>query len=294
MRALAVRVGPRPTPPAALLAPCSCLCLPLPGTPAPVRRLRAPPRTPPRSPPRRRVLTMEWIEGVKLTTLPPDELRVLTKVGQDAFLTQLLEVGFCHVSLSPGRGRTQRVLAEHASPRVRAHAPAHTDRGLLSLLLLVAGRPAPRQPAQGARTRQGGSACAPPPQSTARMTQPPRPPCTARALVPPLPRCSTAPTLPPTPTPLRSLRAPTPASWPSWTWAWWRRSRPSTARPWCRPPSTWPTATGPRWWTTSSRSASCPRTATGGGPRVRTGVCTCVQGVDRCVCRVWAGAAQRH
>lgn len=35
---------------------------------------------------------MEWIEGVKLTTLTPEEIRGLVKVGQEAFLVQLLEV----------------------------------------------------------------------------------------------------------------------------------------------------------------------------------------------------------
>jgi len=35
---------------------------------------------------------MQWIEGVKLTTLSPDEIRDLVKVGQEAFLVQLLEV----------------------------------------------------------------------------------------------------------------------------------------------------------------------------------------------------------
>jgi hypothetical protein len=39
-----------------------------------------------------RVLTMEWIQGVKLTTLAPDEINDLVKVGQEAFLIQLLEV----------------------------------------------------------------------------------------------------------------------------------------------------------------------------------------------------------
>jgi len=39
-----------------------------------------------------RVLTMEWIEGVKLTTLAPEEIQDLVKVGQEAFLIQLLEV----------------------------------------------------------------------------------------------------------------------------------------------------------------------------------------------------------
>lgn len=44
----------------------------------------------------RRVLTMEWVGGVKLTTLPADEIRSLVGVGQEAFLVQLLEVGFIH------------------------------------------------------------------------------------------------------------------------------------------------------------------------------------------------------
>lgn len=35
---------------------------------------------------------MQWIEGVKLTTLGPEEIRDLVKVGQEAFLVQLLEV----------------------------------------------------------------------------------------------------------------------------------------------------------------------------------------------------------
>jgi len=35
---------------------------------------------------------MEWIQGVKLTTLEPAEIRDLVKVGQEAFLIQLLEV----------------------------------------------------------------------------------------------------------------------------------------------------------------------------------------------------------
>ncbi len=46
--------------------------------------------------PRRRVHTMEWITGVKLTTLPPEEIRSFVKVGQEAFLTQLLEIGYFH------------------------------------------------------------------------------------------------------------------------------------------------------------------------------------------------------
>ncbi|GAX80969.1 hypothetical protein CEUSTIGMA_g8404.t1 [Chlamydomonas eustigma] len=50
----------------------------------------------------RRVLTMQWINGVKLTTLQPEEIRSLVKVGQAAFLTQLLEIGFIHGDPHPG------------------------------------------------------------------------------------------------------------------------------------------------------------------------------------------------
>ena len=35
---------------------------------------------------------MEWVTGVKLTQLPPPELRRLVAAGQATFLTQLLEV----------------------------------------------------------------------------------------------------------------------------------------------------------------------------------------------------------
>jgi predicted unusual protein kinase regulating ubiquinone biosynthesis (AarF/ABC1/UbiB family) len=45
---------------------------------------------------------MEWVTGVKLTTLPPDEIRTLVGVGQEAFLVQLLEVGFFHGDPHPG------------------------------------------------------------------------------------------------------------------------------------------------------------------------------------------------
>jgi hypothetical protein len=36
---------------------------------------------------------MEWVTGVKLTTLPAPEIKELAKQGQEAFLTQLLEIG---------------------------------------------------------------------------------------------------------------------------------------------------------------------------------------------------------
>ena len=50
----------------------------------------------------RRVLVMEWVTGVKLTGLPSEEIRRLVAAGQEAFLTQLLEVGFFHGDPHPG------------------------------------------------------------------------------------------------------------------------------------------------------------------------------------------------
>jgi len=50
----------------------------------------------------RRVMTMQWVTGVKLTTLEAPEVRQLVGVGQAAFLTQLLEVGFFHGDPHPG------------------------------------------------------------------------------------------------------------------------------------------------------------------------------------------------
>ena len=41
----------------------------------------------------RRVMTMEWVAGVKLTQLPAPQVRDLVAVGQEAFLVQLLEIG---------------------------------------------------------------------------------------------------------------------------------------------------------------------------------------------------------
>ena len=45
---------------------------------------------------------MEWVTGVKLTGLAPEEIRRLVAAGQEAFLTQLLEVGFFHGDPHPG------------------------------------------------------------------------------------------------------------------------------------------------------------------------------------------------
>ena len=45
---------------------------------------------------------MEWVTGVKLTGLPSAEIQRLVAAGQEAFLTQLLEVGFFHGDPHPG------------------------------------------------------------------------------------------------------------------------------------------------------------------------------------------------
>ena len=50
----------------------------------------------------RRVLVSEWIDGVKLSDCPKDEIRELIGVGQECFLVQLLQVGFFHSDPHPG------------------------------------------------------------------------------------------------------------------------------------------------------------------------------------------------
>ena len=45
---------------------------------------------------------MEWITGVKLTSLEPAEIRSLVGIGQESFLTQLLEIGYLHGDPHPG------------------------------------------------------------------------------------------------------------------------------------------------------------------------------------------------
>lgn len=39
---------------------------------------------------------MEFIRGQKLTSLPKQEIRDLVEVGANAFLVQLLDVGYLH------------------------------------------------------------------------------------------------------------------------------------------------------------------------------------------------------
>jgi len=50
----------------------------------------------------RRIMVSKWVNGVKLTTLPPHEIQELLAVGEEIFLTQLLEIGFFHGDPHPG------------------------------------------------------------------------------------------------------------------------------------------------------------------------------------------------
>jgi len=50
----------------------------------------------------RRVLTSEWIEGVKLADSPRETIRELIPIGVELFLTQLLDMGTFHSDPHPG------------------------------------------------------------------------------------------------------------------------------------------------------------------------------------------------
>lgn len=49
-----------------------------------------------------RILTSEWIQGVKLADSPPATIRRLIPVGVELFLTQLLDIGAFHSDPHPG------------------------------------------------------------------------------------------------------------------------------------------------------------------------------------------------
>jgi len=50
----------------------------------------------------RRVLVTEWVEGEKLSSVEPEIIKDLILPAQEAFLTQLLKVGFFHADPHPG------------------------------------------------------------------------------------------------------------------------------------------------------------------------------------------------
>uniref|UniRef100_A0A7R9WA37 ABC1 atypical kinase-like domain-containing protein n=1 Tax=Pseudictyota dubia TaxID=2749911 RepID=A0A7R9WA37_9STRA len=50
----------------------------------------------------RRVITTEWVDGVKLADAPGSQIRELIPVGVELFLTQLLDIGCFHADPHPG------------------------------------------------------------------------------------------------------------------------------------------------------------------------------------------------
>ena len=50
----------------------------------------------------RRLIVTEWIDGCKLSECPPEEIKEFITVGQESFLTQLLQIGFFHSDPHPG------------------------------------------------------------------------------------------------------------------------------------------------------------------------------------------------
>jgi predicted unusual protein kinase regulating ubiquinone biosynthesis (AarF/ABC1/UbiB family) len=50
----------------------------------------------------RRILVSEWMDGVKLSECDADEIGQLIPIAQEAFLTQLFEMGFFHADPHPG------------------------------------------------------------------------------------------------------------------------------------------------------------------------------------------------
>lgn len=50
----------------------------------------------------RRVITTDWVDGVKLASAPKNQIRDLIPVGVELFLTQLLDIGAFHADPHPG------------------------------------------------------------------------------------------------------------------------------------------------------------------------------------------------
>ncbi len=73
---------------------------------------------------------MEFIRGQKLTSLPKHEIRELVEVGANAFLVQLLDVGYLHA----GQHLLLRVL--HKSSCQMLEVPCSVGRLLHPTLCL--------------------------------------------------------------------------------------------------------------------------------------------------------------
>ncbi|KAL7470637.1 hypothetical protein ACHAXS_010881 [Conticribra weissflogii] len=74
----------------------------------------------------RRVLVSEWMDGVKLSQCPPDEIREITAVAQEAFLYQLFDLGFFHADPHPGN------ILKLNEPTPEGHTVALLDCGLMA------------------------------------------------------------------------------------------------------------------------------------------------------------------
>jgi len=74
----------------------------------------------------RRVLVSEWMDGVKLSECTPEEIKDVTKISQEAFLTQLFETGFFHADPHPGN------ILKLNSPTEEGHTVALLDCGLMA------------------------------------------------------------------------------------------------------------------------------------------------------------------
>jgi len=74
----------------------------------------------------RRVLVSEWMDGVKLSECTPKEIKEVTKVAQEAFLTQLFETGFFHADPHPGN------ILKLNEPTHEGHTVALIDCGLMA------------------------------------------------------------------------------------------------------------------------------------------------------------------
>merc|ERR1719444_539221 len=64
----------------------------------------------------RRLLVSEWVDGIKLSDCAPSEIKELTQIGQEAFLVQLLQVGFFHSDPHPGN-----LLRPHDQSKARLY-----------------------------------------------------------------------------------------------------------------------------------------------------------------------------
>ena len=74
----------------------------------------------------RRILVSEWMDGVKLSECSTEEIAEITPIAQEAFLTQLFEVGFFHADPHPGN-----ILKLH-EPTKEGHKVALIDCGLMA------------------------------------------------------------------------------------------------------------------------------------------------------------------